>query len=162
MNTITRRLLPIVLLFNTAATAQVDDLVLRVPQRLHLAFDSLHYFMDADTGRMDVLATPCYLQTSRFPDGRTIVLDLQQPAVEGLEIMNISGSDEGYSHLSGGEVGIGEVILKFLSTTRQLQVFHLLDFGGPSMRMIYSQLEEDRWYGFEANVTMRVEDLAQH
>jgi hypothetical protein len=29
------------------------------------------------------------------------------------------------------------------------------------MRLIYSQLEEDRWYGFEANVTLRVEELVQ-
>jgi hypothetical protein len=161
MNITARCLIPIAMLLHTAAAAQENDPVLRVPERLHLSFDSLRYFMDPDTGRTDVLATPHYLQTSHFPNGRTIALDLQKPAVEGLEIMNISGCDEGYAYLSGGEMGIGEVILKFHTTAGQLQVFHLLDFGGPSMRLIYSQLEEDRWYGFEANVTLRVEELVQ-
>jgi hypothetical protein len=162
MNTIARCLLPLTLLLHTATAAQEDDLVLRVPQRLHLSFDSLHYFMDPDTGRTDVLATPHQLQMSHFPNGRTIVLDLQKPAVEGLEFMNISGWDEDYAYLSGGELGIGEVILKFYTASGRIRVFHLLDFGEPVMRLRYSHLEEDRWYGFEANVTLRVEELVQH
>lgn len=162
MNTIARCLLPLALLLHTATAAQEDDLVLRVPERLHLSFDSLRYFMDPDTGRTHVLATPHYLQTSHFPNGRTIVLDLQKPAVEGLEIMNISGCAEDYAYVSGGDTGAGELILKFYTAAGWLQVFHLLDFGEPVMRLLYSHLEEDRWYGFEANVTLRVEDIAQH
>jgi hypothetical protein len=165
--------LPIALLIAATCAAQdpyageVLEPPIKFPEVIVLELDSLQYFHDPDTAYGGIFVVPQPLQRSVFPGGRTIRLDLFEPAVTGVEMAYLSDCDDGYWGLGGGDLywgdGCSDLVLKYGCRTGFIQIFIIRTcFGTDVVDVTYYQDVEDGRIGFIARARMRTEALVQH